>query len=206
MNNNEHQKILKLIRRLDDDGLLSKLGGNCVLAADIVQNMLYADGVNSEIVECQLMIEKSEFGTRNTIKLVGYEIGSSGSNQIDTHVVVVAQGDEPQLIDLSVGYLLDNSQKVIVAPLTNGSSDPDLISQVITDTDTDTYTLYYRKKQKIQLPAMHQKTLIARLQDDFNLRKKYEKIKIIALGALIVSVIDVVINSILLAIKVIEKL
>ena len=141
-----YSKILSILETLDRDRILVHLNGNCLLAADVVQNMLSAHGVHARIIECQLMITHTDPAGTKSVHMVGYELGVPGANQVDTHAVTVTQDDCPLLVDVSVGHLLENPRHVIVAELVEDADEPDGIACA----QAGRYELVYRKKRNIR--------------------------------------------------------
>jgi hypothetical protein len=182
----EYTKILAVIESLDRDRILTHLNGNCVLAAEVIQNMLSAYGLVSHVTECQLMITHVDPNGARSVHMVGYDIGVPGPNQLDTHAVTVTQSDSPKLIDVSIGHLLDNPKHVIVTDLIDNDPEPDVIARA----QAGRYELVYRKKRTIRLPALHQKNLVNRLQQEYQLLKSVRYLKYLVIFALVISGIN----------------
>jgi hypothetical protein len=179
----DYTKILAVIESLERDRILAHLNGNCVLAAEVIQNMLSAYGVVSQVIECQLMITHVDQNGARSVHMVGYDIGVPGANQLDTHAVAVTQSDQPKLVDVSIGHLLNNPKHVIVTDLVDNDPEPDVIARV----QAGRYELVYRKKRTIRLPAMHQKNLVTRLQQEYQLLKSVRYLKYLVIFALAIS-------------------
>jgi hypothetical protein len=184
----EYVKILSVIDSLDRDRILAHLSGNCVLAADVVQNMLSAYGVTANVLECQLMITHVDQTGGRSVHMVGYDIGVPGANQLDTHAVAATQSDSPKLIDVSIGHLLENPKHVIVTDLIDNDPEPDVIARA----QAGRYELVYRKKRTIRLPAVHQKNLVNRLQQEYQLLKSVRYLKYLVVLALAIAGVDAV--------------
>jgi hypothetical protein len=195
------QKILAVINRLDRDGLLIRLAGNCVLAADLIQNMLHAEGISSRTVEVQLLgsREDTQDGVK-TVALVGYNVGTTNTHHLDTHVVVVTEGEEPLLIDAAIGHILGNHKHVIITPLAEVTN-----SDIIAQTLVDQTELTYRAKKRIQLPHFHQKNLVEKMKQEHNLLQNVRWIKIGLGVALTMSTVNFFLNSILVVLKLIYQ-
>jgi CheY-like chemotaxis protein len=185
MQDQDYVKILSVINTLDQSKILSHLADNCVLAADVVQNMLYGVGVSSMVSECQLMISDRDESGKEILHLIGYDIGKPQANQINTHTVVITKGDNPRLIDVSVGNYLGNAKHVVV---TNLLDSPD--ATIMAQCQVGTSALTYRTKKDIQLPGMHQKDLISRIQQEYQLLKNVRTLKIIVTVALILTTVN----------------
>jgi hypothetical protein len=183
---NTYSKILGILDTLDRDRILVHLNGNCVLAADVVQNMLSAHGVQSRIIECQLMITHTDQNGEKSVHMVGYELGVPNANQVDTHAVAVTQDDRPLLIDVSVGHLLGNPKHVIIAEIVEDTDEPGIIARA----QAGRYELVYRKKRNIRLPALHQKDLVTRIQQEYQLLKNVRYLKYLVVAALVLTTIN----------------
>lgn len=194
-NKAELQKITQALDRLcQSEDVVQRLQGNCVGAADIVQNLLSFYGIESRIVECQLFAIKENKDMKEFC-FVGFNaIGLNPAN-IDTHVVVVTLTEEPLLIDASIGHLLHNGLKIMIKKL-----DPE-VNDIIGKFLIDDLSLTYTNKKNIKLPALHQKSLIDRLNEERVFKEKVSFISkaVIVLGAF--SLINFCLNSILILLK-----
>jgi hypothetical protein len=189
--------VIKIINQLDEDGLLGKLAGNCVLAAEIMQSMLYNEGIKSRIVECNLALTTKSLHGEPTLTLVGYDVGQV-NNYIDTHVVVITETENPILIDISVGHLLGNPKDCIIAEVIDSEfSDSDIFSEA----EHNKTTLVYRHKKRIKLPILHQKDLVTRLKEQHLIQKKINIGFWAILIVSIVTLINLILNSWILGLK-----
>ncbi len=190
------QKISSVIDRLDQDGLLGKLTGNCVLAADIIQTMLDADGISTKIVECELIIARPDEQGLKSISLVGYNFTPNAvENQVATHVVLVTQTEHPVIIDASIGDFLLAPKHVVIAPL---SKDPD--PEIFCKTTFGRTELVYKIKKNIKLPNFHQRDLVARLQQEVASNQKVESTRKLAFWAVTITAINFLLNITILLI------
>ena len=178
--------ILSVIQSLDRDNVLPHLSGNCVLAADVIQNMLSEHKIQSRVVECQLMISKDNPDGTKALHMIGYEIGMPAAGQVDTHAVTITQSDRPLLIDVSVGHFLNNLRQIVVAELVSDPHEPEVIARA----QIGEFELTYRKKKNIRLPALHQKDLVTRVQQEYQLLKNIKLLKMLVAVALIVSTLN----------------
>lgn len=187
MQDNDYLKILSVIKTLDQSNILSNLADNCVLAADVVQNMLHGIGMTAVISECQLMmINQDQQSGKETVNLIGYDILQPQSNQINTHAVVITKGENPYLIDVSIGNYLGNAKYVVVTNLVTDSEDKSVIAQ----TQAGAHKLIYRTKNNLKLPALHQKDLVTRLQQEYYLLKSVRLLKYLVIIAVLVSTVN----------------
>jgi hypothetical protein len=192
-----YKKAVAVVAKLDQDGLLVKLSGNCVVAAELIQNMLHAEGINSRTVEVQLLASRPDSQEEvSTIALVGYNTGTDFSHHVATHVVVITEGAEPLLIDASIGHILQNPRHVIITP-TQVPTDSDIICQ----TEANGIELNYRVKKRIQLPQLHEKSIIEKIRMEYNLLQNVRWIRYAVMAAITMSTINFALNSILIYLK-----
>lgn len=185
----QRQEIDAVINQLAAEGLLANFQNNCVLASDIIQHMLAAQGVQSQLVEVNLVVSRPDAHGVRATALVGYNMQTTGDN-VATHVVVVTQSEQPMLIDASIGHLLRNPNQVVVAPA-NNTTDPSVLCQ----TRAGTIDLTYRIKQNIRLPSIHQKDLVTRLQSEHRLRTKVAWLSRVVIILLCIAVVNFVMNA-----------
>jgi hypothetical protein len=192
-----YKKAVAVVAKLDQDGLLVKLSGNCVVAAELIQNMLHAEGISSRTVEVQLLASRPDsLEGVSTIALVGYNTGTDMSHHVATHVVVITQGEEPLLIDASIGHILQNPRHVIITP-TTPSNDSDIICRA----EANGIDLNYRVKKRIQLPQLHEKSIVEKIRQEYNLLQNIRWIRYGVIVAISMSTINFVLNSILVVLK-----
>lgn len=188
--------IRKIIQQLDRDGVLARLPGNCILASDILQNLLDSENIPSRIMEVQAVIT-GRFPGDTTMMLLGYDTEKLDPGNTDTHVVVITQTDTPLLIDVSIGHLVGNPRAVVMTELS--TRDPEIVAE----TAIDLYEIVYRIKKNIRMPYFHQRDLISKLRNEVKLQNDFKVVKMIAVIGLGVSVLNVLFNSILLGLKII---
>jgi len=189
--------IQRVLRTLDQDRILERLSHNCVLASEMIQNMLYSYGVSSRCVEVTLMVSKSmPDGSRN-IHAVGYD-GFLGNEKVDTHVIVVTQTQPSIMIDASVGYLFNDPKHVIVQELTV-QDDPDIVCSIAPQPGSE---MTYRLKKNIRLATFHQRNLVDRIRQEYDLLRNVHWLKIAVMVSLGLSVINFILNAILVMLKI----
>ncbi len=186
-------KINRVVENLDKTGVLDRLNGSCIAAAEIVQNLLHAEGINSRLQECTAIITQKE-----KFALVGYDNFLSGPGQVDTHMVVITQTEVPLLIDLSMGYIMNKPKLSIISPLVV-SSDP----EIITSHNIEDLIVTYRVKRNPRLYNVHQKTLVERLQTEAKLISDMSIMKKFIYVAIGFGLVNFIINMTLLTLKVI---
>jgi hypothetical protein len=190
----DFEKVKQAIDRLCDSDVVSRLKGNCIGASDIIQNLLSFYGVKSKQIECQLFAVKENDGNKDFC-FVGFNNIGLNPNSVDTHVVVVTETEIPILIDCSIGHLLPESEQIIVRKLS--SLDPEKLGEYKVD---DIFLQYFHKKN-IKLPALHQKNIIERINDDKVTKEKLQFITkaLIFLGCF--STINFILNVSMILIK-----
>lgn len=189
----ELETVEKAIKNLDLSGVLEKLDGNCITAADIFQNLLDAKGLRSKIIECSLLITNSK---GNGLALVGYNFCvAPNSDQVDTHAVVLVECNNPFIIDASISHILKKPKTVVVLPL--DTKNP----EVITEGEVEGFNLMYRVKKNIRLGTLHQKTLLQRVNEDIKLRSDVSFLSVMVKVLIVVGLFNAVANSFLLILK-----
>jgi hypothetical protein len=178
-------KIAEAIEDLDRRGILSRLHGECIAAADMLQHELERRGVHSRIVECQLtLINDQQTKTNLRWIFVGWNNTNYGAQGIDTHVVVVTETATPLLIDLSISGYLNTADPWIVEPL-NGADSLHLGRYTI-----GPYTATYTPKRNPRLPGLHQQTLLERLRQQRRTDQKILWLTLLLTVTLIISAIN----------------
>ena len=195
-----YETIVNSISVLDRDGILDNLHGNCVLAADIIQSMLHAQGISSAIVECQLTITQQKKDGTNSVHFVGYDFAPT-TNQINTHAVVVTRSSPALMVDASIGHFLGNRKQVVIT-VCESLDDPDILG-----TNTfGSYALTYRNKKSIKLASYHQKDIMQRLQHEYDTLKNIRFLRYLIMGTVAFSATNFVLNVSLLMIKIFEHM
>ena len=175
----DFKKIEKALDNLCNSSTFEKLAGQCVSACDILQNILLFYGVQSKIMECQMMAVKENPKIKEFC-FVGFDYIMDDGGDLDSHVILVTQTEVPIIIDASIGYLLPENDKILVRVLDN--LDPEIIGKFL----IDDVTLTYHHKKNLRLPSLHQKNLIDRIKEEKQLSKK------IKIGTKIIIVIGIV--------------
>ena len=192
------QIIFNIMDRLTKQGILSRLPGNCILASDMIQNLLHAEGISSRIMEVEIIISKPNAQGMKSVAVVGYDDNRFDATMTDTHVVVITQGDSPLLIDASIGHLLGNSSHVIINEL--NSQDPEIICDVV----TKQFEIVYRIKKNIRLPYYHQRDLLEKMKQEVKVQQNIKYIQMLALISIGVGVGNLLFNTVLMVLKLIN--
>jgi hypothetical protein len=154
-----YKKIREVINDLNDKGLLDRGVGYCVSMSDIVMKLLRKKGIECEMVECCVMVLVKN---PPVMQLVGYEGLSHVSNfstEMESHIVCVTKTPIPMLIDASLKNVDPNVPCVcipIVKDNSNNIAEHDFVTSVWT----------YSKKDSVNLPWLHQKSILERIKTD----------------------------------------
>jgi hypothetical protein len=160
-------------------------------------------------MECQICITQEVDGNKNYM-FVGYD-NYSYAGQIDTHTIVVTEGDTPIIIDLSLGHLLPaDKQYVIERVNTTGKGTGKGLSSehrenvgkdVFAEFDFGSCGLTYYEKKNLRLPSIHQKNLIQRIVNEQNVEKSLDALKLFIIGALTLGIINFTLNIVLIVLR-----
>ena len=167
--------------------------GNCVSSCDILQNVLSQIGIKSKIVECQAIAIRQNSNEKNFF-FVGYD-GNTSLGQIDTHTIVIVEDEIPLLIDISIGHIFLPANKIVIERL--NANKPGVIAEY----HFGEYTLTYKEKLNIKLPAIHQKNLLQRIISDQNLEKTVKTLKMFIICAVSLGLINFALNVTLIILR-----
>ena len=189
-------RIQQIIQELDRDRILERLSNNCVLASDMIQGMLHAYGIESRCVEVTLFASRPmPDGTRG-VTIVGFD-NASNNHHIDTHVVVVTQTPEPLLIDASIGWMVRDPRQVVVA-----DTFPETPDNLFCECQFSDLDLQYRVKRNVRLTTYHQKNIVERLKQEYELLHNVNWLKTAVIVSLGISCINFLLNAILVLLKI----
>jgi hypothetical protein len=191
----ENKQIENVVNKLLEMDSLDGLHGNCVLACEIVQNMLSHYGVDSKTVECQLMIVNNDDGKVH-FNFVGLDGFIGGPGTVDTHVVVITNTNPPVLIDASISKSLPVESPIVVR--VPNSLDPESMGVF----KVDTVELNYNNKKNIKLPYIHQRTLVDRMKSESSSKKQIDKVRKLVMLAIIFGTINLSLNLLLILMKI----
>ncbi len=201
----QYHKIKECIDSLSRTGDSRSFAGNCVATCDIFQTLLSQLGIPCKIMECQVCITQEVDGNKNYM-FVGYD-NYSYPGQIDTHTIVVTEGENPIIIDLSLGHLLPSDKQYIIERV--NTSKKSLSSEhkenagkdVFAEFDFGSCGLTYYEKKNLRLPSIHQKNLIQRIVNEQNVEKSLDALKLFIIGALTLGIINFSLNIILIVLR-----
>jgi hypothetical protein len=181
----EYKKVDKVVSNLIVTGMLERFRNNCIGASDIIQNYLSDVGIDSRVIECTLsIISHSQDG--EIFYFLGYD-GIIKSGEIDTHVVVVTDTKVPMLIDMSISHILPSDSKFVFQPL-NG------VDNVLSSYNFNDTSLTYRNKQHVKFPALHQKTLLQKINEERKQKETFSFLKIMIGVAIAISILNFSLN------------
>lgn len=194
LKNPHYHKIKECIDSLALSHGARSFSGNCVATCDIMQALLSQHGISSKIMECQACIIV-ETSSGKSYKFVGYD-NYSYPGQIDTHTVVITEGESPIIIDLSLGHLLPPDNPFVVERVKPSKS-----GESFSEYDFKTHSINYYEKKNLRLPNLHQKNLVQRIVSDQNIQKELSTLKIFILSAISLGVVNFALNIILIVLR-----
>jgi hypothetical protein len=183
-------KIQELLRKLSQSDVLRNMKGNCVSACDTMQHLLLQVGIDSVIVECQLVITRDGTNQANDLLFIGYD-DRNYIGEVDTHVILITKSKVPLIIDLSLGHVLPADHSYVIERLNDTNKELGIYT-------IGNLTLSYTNKPNIRLHNVHQKNLLTKFLEDERRDKKISFIERLAYWALVLTGVNVVLNSIIL--------
>jgi hypothetical protein len=190
----EYFKTVKsVVDGLKTSGMLEAGSGYCLSMSDIVLKLLHKQGIKSQLVECNLMVTlKNPPG----LFLIGYpgfnQNNYTSEKMLQTHIVCVTETEIPILIDLSVSHV-DKNIPYICAPILK-TYDHANISEY--DFETSTWTYTQKLDTDIELPKLHQKSIIDRINKDNDVQKQINFVRNFMFLLFAVSVLNLIRGSI----------
>jgi hypothetical protein len=183
-------KIQELLRKLSQSDVLRNMKGNCVSACDTMQHLLLQVGIDSVIVECQLVITRDGTNQANDLLFIGYD-DRNYAGEVDTHVILITKSKVPLIIDLSLSHVLPADHSYVIERLNDKNKELGVYT-------IGNLTLSYTNKPNIRLHNVHQKNLLSKFLEDERRDKKISFIERLAYWALVLTGVNVVLNSIIL--------
>lgn len=190
----EYQAVKRITEQFIQTSNPAAFAGNCVATCDILQALFFKHGIVSRIVECQAAIFKVEPTGRVNYMFVGYD-NYSYPGQIDTHTVVITEGEHPMLVDLTLGYVLPVNKKFLIAPVKKQNAES------ICHVQFDDYEIVYYEKTTLRLPNIHQKNLMQRLVNEQRISKTVEHLKIFVMCAVVLGLVNFSLNIIMIILR-----
>lgn len=190
----QYHKIKECIDSLIKTHGAKSFYGNCVATCDIFQTILSQYGISTKIMECQACIVVEKDAGKN-YKFVGYD-NYSYPGQIDTHTVLVTEGDKPVIIDLSLGHVLPPDRPFIVERVK-----PSKEKDVITELQFSNFQITYSEKKTVRLTSVHQKNLLQRIAVENNLQKEVSLLKLFIMAAVSLGLVNFTLNIVLIVLR-----
>jgi hypothetical protein len=177
-----YKKIKNVVNELYLSGLVETGSGYCLSMSDIVHKLLHKEGIESTLVECNLMvIVKNPPG----LYLMGYkgfhENTYDSTKKMENHIVCVTKTEIPILIDLSISHI-DKNVFFICSPILNVETHTNLA-----EFEFESSTWTYTERLNSELPRLHQKSIINRIKEDQRITKEIKFIKLIIISLFAIS-------------------
>lgn len=191
LNSSQYQRIISVIDKMRSTGVMNHAAGNCIAISEILQHLLIENEVPCRLVECRLMITEKRNGMLSEFKYIGWD-GSSIANAdgaIDTHVVVVTEGESPILIDLSVAHVLPKGRVWVAEPLNS------LAPERLVEFWIDESKIVYELKKQPRLLGLHQSSLLERLRTDQKILSQQSSFQLMLYAVIVACVINLVLNT-----------
>jgi hypothetical protein len=191
----EYITVQKLLKEMNDDGIITRFQGACLPASEIVQAILHSRGVKSRLLECTALVNNNS-ATDKSIHFIGFDtIVPLKEEETDTHIVVLVEAGQPFVIDCTIGNKLGNPRYVVVAPLS--SNDPDIIAEA----KYKNASVTYRVKKHPRFFNIHQKTLIEKLETEKKVQTDITSLFGLVKMSIGIGIFNVIANTVLLILK-----
>lgn len=171
----DYFKTIKgVVDNLYNSGMVESGSGYCLSMSDIVLKLLHKEGIKSKLVECSLMVALKNPPGLYLMGYPGFNPNNYDNNKmLQTHVVCVAETEIPILIDLSVSHI-DKQIPYICEPILKNFDHTNLSEY---DFETSTWTYTEKESTEIELPKLHQKSILDRIQTDQKVSKEINFVK-----------------------------
>jgi hypothetical protein len=133
--NQDYLKVKEILYVLFDSGFATKYIGHCIDASRMVMAILAQNDIKSHMQECCALFTQGD-KIKQLYAIGFYEDHKPG--RIDTHFVTITETDTPLLIDMSIGQLLLNEEKIILERAEN--------EMVLGNYTNENYKLTYIRK------------------------------------------------------------
>lgn len=175
----EYRKIAQLIQRLYQSGVIRMGAGWCISMSDMIYTLLKQQGIESRLVECQMIMIKTDRDGGIHPITVGLSSNIMQEGLADTHLVVVTVTDPPMIIDASIGHLLDIDTAVILAECLSEPRLDRVFAEFKTETSEGGLALTYQEKLKQTVPISHQTSVIDRIITDQRIFDSIRTLKVL---------------------------
>lgn len=171
----EYFKTIKMVvDNLNSSGMMEAGSGYCLSMSDIVLKLLHKEGIKARLVECNLMVTlKNPPG----MFLMGYpgfnQNNYTAEKMMQTHIVCITETEIPILIDTSISHI-DKNIPYICAPILKDYEHANLSEY---DFETSTWTYTQKLDTDIELPKLHQKSILDRIKKDTEIQNQINFIR-----------------------------
>jgi hypothetical protein len=171
----QYRRVESVIDQMFNTGVLQHAAGNCIALSELLQHLLMENSVNCKLIECKIMITERRQGQLVDFKYVGWDGGRYNRlpDAVDTHMMVVTEGDQPLLIDLSIPHVLPPPRVLICEPV--NSLDPDVIAEY----QWGDLKFRYDVKKNPRLLGLHQTSLLERISKEREQARTVRWLKVI---------------------------
>jgi hypothetical protein len=167
-----YKKIKSLVDGLHRAGMLENGSGYCLSMSDIIHKLLHKEGIKSRLVECSLMVTLKNPPSLYLMGYPGFNANNfDGDKMLQTHIICVTETEVPILIDLSISHI-DKNIPFICAPITKKEEHTN-----IAEYDFETSTWTYQEKVDTELPKLHQRSILDRIERDNRVAKQIDFIR-----------------------------
>jgi hypothetical protein len=184
-----YQKIQEVINQVNNMGMLDRGIGYCFSMSDIFLKLLHKNGIESELVECCLMVAIKD---PPSMHLVGYNGLSGVSNyadEMENHIVCITKTPIPILIDGSLKNIDPNVPYVCI-PITGKETHTNIVEY---DFGTSVWT--YERKPKSELPMVHQRSILDRINKDKRVDTDIQKLQTAIISIIILTSLNFIRGS-----------
>lgn len=110
-NNPDYLRVKEALYLLLDSGFGIKYIGHCIDASRMVMAILAQSGIKSHMQECCALLTQGD-KVKQLYAIGFYEDAKVG--RVDTHYITITETNTPLLIDMSIGQILLNEQKIVL--------------------------------------------------------------------------------------------
>lgn len=163
--------IKTLVGIFEESGMIFRSAGHCMAMSDLVQKLLFEQGIESHLVECTLsVISRDEFVKLN---FLGHDTNKKRDQmEVETHVVCITKTKVPILIDLSIGFITKDVSHVVHPIFQFDVSNEDNIVTI----DLGNTVWIYNKRKISNLPQLHERSILDRIITDNKIDKSIKLI------------------------------
>lgn len=171
----DYFKTIKMVvDNIHNTGMVEAGSGYCLSMSDIVLKLLHKQGIKSRLVECNLMVTlKNPPG----LFLIGYpgfnQNNYTSEKMMQTHIICITETEVPILIDTSISHI-DKNVPYICAPILRTYEHANISEY---DFETSTWTYTEKRETEIELPKLHQKSILDRIKKDTEIQTQINFIR-----------------------------